>query len=95
MWKFIEPMLRDAISGFASSGAARRSSTVMFMPPPVVMFSTASVLCLMTGRNCPNSAGSGEGSPVSGSRACRWMMAAPASAASMEAWAIPLSLINL
>ena len=34
-----------------------------------------------------NTAGSGVGSPVSGLRACRWMMAAPASAASMLAWA--------
>ena len=32
-----------------------------------------------------NTAGSGVGAPVSGSRACRWMIAAPASAASIDA----------
>ncbi len=77
------PMLSEHISGLAWRGAARRSSTVMFMPPPVVMLMTAPVACLMMGRKRMNTAGSGVGSPVSGLRACRWMMAAPASAASM------------
>jgi hypothetical protein len=57
-------------------------------PPPVVMLSTASLLCLMRGRNCMKTAGSGVGFPSLGSRACKWMMAAPASAASIAARAI-------
>ncbi|CCD02470.1 protein of unknown function (plasmid) [Azospirillum baldaniorum] len=81
MPKFIEPMLSEHISGRAWSGAARRSCTVMLSEPPVVMLSTASVDCLRRGRNCMNTAGSGVGCPVRGSRACRWRIAAPASAA--------------
>ncbi len=94
MLKFIEPMLRLHISGLACSGAASRSSSVIFSPPPVVMFTTASVLCLMVGRKRMNTAGSGVGSPVSGSRACRWMIAAPASAASMLLCAICSGVIG-
>ena len=88
------PMLRLHISGLACSGAARRSSTVMPRPPPVVMFTTASVLCLMIGRKRMNTAGSGVGSPVSGLRACRWMMAAPASAAAIDWAAISSGVIG-
>ena len=94
MLKFMLPMLRLHISGFASSGAASRSSSVMFSPPPVVMFTTASTLCLITGRKRMNTAGSGVGSPVFGSRACRWMIAAPASAASIEERAISSGVIG-
>src|SRR3954464_2329894 len=94
MLKFIEPMLRLHISGLACSGAARRSSSVIFSPPPVVTFTTASVDCLMIGRKRMNTAGSGVGSPVSGLRACRWMIAAPASAASMLLRAICSGVIG-
>ena len=85
MPKFIEPMLSEHISGVACSGAASRWSTVMLRPPPVVMLITASVACLIRGRNCMNTAGSGVGRPSSGSRACRCRIAAPASAAPI-AW---------
>ena len=88
------PMFRLHISGFAASGAARRSSSVIFSPPPVVMFTTASVLCLMIGRKRMNTDGSGVGSPVSGSRACRWMIAAPASAAAIDSAAICSGVIG-
>ena len=64
MPKFIEPMLSEHISGLATSGAASRCSTVMLRPPPVVMLMTASVACLMRGRNCMNTAGSGVGPAV-------------------------------
>ena len=94
MLKLNEPMLKDAISGLAARGAASRSSSVIFSPPPVVMLITASQDCLITGRKRMNTAGSGVGSPVSGSRACRWMMAAPAAAASMEAVAICSGVIG-
>src|SRR4051794_19766638 len=88
MLKFIEPMLSEHISGLACSGAARRSSSDIPSPPPVVMLTTASVLCLITGRNCMKTAGSGVGRPSLGSRACRCRMAAPASAAAMDCSAI-------
>ena len=94
MLKFMLPMLRLHISGFATSGAASRSSSVMASPPPVVMFTTASTLCLITGRKRMNTAGSGVGAPVCGSRACRWMMAAPASAASIAPRAISSGVIG-
>ena len=59
----------------------------MFMKgePPLVRLSTALVRCLIWGRNRPKASGLWSGLPVTGSRACRWMMAAPASAASTEA----------
>ena len=50
-------------------------------PPPVVMLTTASDACLITGRNSMNTSGSGVGRPSFGSRACRCTIAAPASAA--------------
>src|SRR3984957_10124764 len=80
-------MLSEHISGDAFSGAARRSSPVMLWPPPVVMLMTASQACLMRGRNCMNTAGSGVGRPSLASRAWRWRMAAPASAASIACFA--------
>src|SRR5438105_508159 len=56
-------MLSEHISGDTASAAAIRSSTVMMTLPPVVMLMIASQLCLMRGRNCMNTAGSGEGRP--------------------------------
>src|SRR4030088_124325 len=56
--------------------------------PPVVMLITPSQLCLMRGRNCRNTAGSGEGRPSLGSRACKCRIAAPALAASIACVAI-------
>src|SRR5690606_806159 len=94
MPKFIEPMLSEHISGLAFSGAARRSSIFMLRPPPVVMLMTASDACLMRGRNCMKTSGSGVGSPVLGSRACSWMIAAPASAAAMLCSAISSGVIG-
>ena len=88
MPKFMEPMLRDAISGLARMAAARRSSMVMPSPPPVDTFTTAPLDCLMIGRNCMKVSGRGSGLPVSGSRACRWMIEAPASAAAIDSRAI-------
>src|SRR6202011_5864565 len=78
-------MLRDHIPGEKVVAAATRSSTVMVTLPPVVMLITPSQACLMRGRNCRNTAGSGEGRPSLGSRACKCRIAAPALAASM-AW---------
>ena len=69
-----------------------RSSTVIQGAPPVVRFSTASLRCLMTSRNGLNSAGSWSGWPVTGLRACKWMIAAPASAAPIAESAISLAV---
>jgi hypothetical protein len=66
----------------------------MFWPPPVVMLITASQPALMRGRNSWNSAGDGDGRPSIGSRACRWTMAAPASAAPIASWAICAGVIG-
>jgi hypothetical protein len=81
-------MLSEHISGDARSGAASRSSIVICTLPPVVMLITASVDCLMRGRNCMKTAGSGVGLPSLGSRACKCRMAAPASAAPIACSAI-------
>src|SRR3954451_12629632 len=56
--------------------------------PPVVMLITASVVDAMTGTNWRYTSGFGVGRPSDGSRACRWMIAAPASAASIDCLAI-------
>src|SRR3954454_16817194 len=77
-------MLSEHISGEKVSAAASRSSNVIVTLPPVVMLMTASQLCLMRGRNCRNTFGSGEGRPSLGSRACRCRMVAPALAASID-----------
>ena len=61
---------------------------VMVGAPPVVMLITQSLRRRTTGRIFPNASGDWSGWPVSGSRACRWTMAAPASAAPMAASAI-------
>jgi hypothetical protein len=47
----------------AASGAARRSPASCREEPPVVMLMTASVACLMRGRNCMKTAGSAVGRP--------------------------------
>src|SRR6202035_4644402 len=78
-------MFIEHISGDSVLAAEMRCSTVMVTAPPVVMFTTASVACLMRGRNCMKTDASGDGLPSLGSRACRCRMAAPALAASM-AW---------
>src|SRR5919109_3282024 len=87
-------MLSEHISGLARRAAARRSSRVMPWPPPVVMLTTTSALCLITGRNAMKRSGSGVGWPVSGSRACRWTIAAPASAAPIALVAISCAVIG-
>src|SRR6516225_8593577 len=46
-------------------------------PPPVVMLTTAPVDCLIRGRNCINTSGSGVGRPSFRSRAYRCRIAAP------------------
>src|ERR1700693_853462 len=78
-------MFIEHISGDSVFAAEMRWSTVMVTAPPVVMFTTASVACLMRGRNCMNTEASDDGRPSFGSRACRCRMAAPALAASI-AW---------
>src|ERR1700733_5802645 len=79
--KFIEPMLSEHISGEKAAAAAMRSSIVIMKLPPVVMLTTASVDCLMTGRKRLNSAGSPEGRRLEGAGACRCRISAPAFAA--------------
>jgi hypothetical protein len=69
MPKFMEPTLREAISGLARTAARSLSSRVMPSPPPVDTFTTASVDCLMIGRNSINSSGRGSGLPSFGLRA--------------------------
>src|SRR5215510_4950812 len=81
-------MLSEHISGDNVVAAEMRCSTVMVTAPPVVMFTIASQLCLMRGRNCMKMFGSGLGRPSLGSRACRCRMAAPAWAASIACSAI-------
>ena len=81
-------MFNEHISGETASAAAIRSSTVMVTLPPVVMLTIAAQLCLIRGRNCMDTAGSGEGRPSFGSRACRCRIAAPALAASIACVAI-------
>ena len=77
------PCCTSTAPAWCANGAARRCSTVMLVPPPVVMLMTASVACLMRGRNCMNTSGSGVGRPSLGSRACKCSTEAPASAASI------------
>ena len=66
----------------------------MFWPPPVVMLMTASVRSAMPGRNSQNTSGSGVGLPVRGSRAWRWMIDAPASAAPSDASTISAGVMG-
>ena len=81
-------MLSEATSGLKVAAGSKRSSTVMPGAPPVVRFTTQSERCLMTGRKRPKASGVWSGRPVSGLRACRWTIAAPASAAPTAASAI-------
>src|SRR5581483_9408590 len=81
-------MFIEHISGDSVFAAEMRWSTVMVTAPPVVMFTTASVACLMRGRNCMNTDASDDGRPSFGSRACRCRIAAPALAASIACVAI-------
>src|SRR5450432_2326284 len=87
-------MLSEHISGENAVAAAIRSSTVMVTLPPVVMLITPSQACLMRGRNCRNTSGSGEGRPSVGLRACRCRTAAPALAASIACVAISSGVIG-
>src|SRR5512132_2811749 len=87
-------MLSEHIYGFAANGASRRSHTVKLLPQPVVMLITASVSALIAGRNCMNTLGSGVGRPSFGSRACRWMIAAPAFHAPIAPSAISAGVIG-
>ena len=63
---------------------------LVFMPrpPPVDTLSTASQALAIRGMNSRKSSGRASGRPVTGSRAWRWMIAAPARAASIAAPAI-------
>ena len=79
------PMFSEHSSGLNAPRRGVRSSSVIPWPPPVVMLITASQRERISGRNCANTSGSGVGRPVSGSRACRCRIAAPASAAPI-AW---------
>ncbi len=74
-------MLSDATSGLKCAAGRTRSSTFMKGLPPVVMLMAASVCCLIRDRKRSNASGVWSGRPVSGLRACRWRIAAPASAA--------------
>jgi hypothetical protein len=58
------------------------------------MLMTASQLSLIAGRNSMNTFGSGVGRPSFGSRACKWMIAAPALAAAMDSSAICFGVIG-
>jgi hypothetical protein len=88
----MEPMFRLASSGLKTDAGSMRSSTVMCGDPPVVMLMTALVLALSLARIGSKWAGSWDGRPSLGSRACMWTMAAPASAAPMAASAISSAL---
>ena len=78
-------MFRDATSGANFIEGWMRSSMVMKGEPPLVRFRTAFVRALICGRNLAKASGDWSGLPVTGSRACWWMMAAPASAAPTDA----------
>src|SRR5271165_7285367 len=81
-------MLREATSGLNVATGRRRSSIVMVGAPPVVMLTTQFELCLITFRNGAKRSGDWSGLPSAGSRACKWTIAAPASAAPIAASAI-------
>src|SRR3712207_1489859 len=81
-------MLREAGSGLNSAAGRMRSAAVMGGEPPVVRLITALVLRLGCSRIGTKCSGFWEGRPSSGSRACMWTMAAPASAAPTAASAI-------
>src|SRR5690348_1520550 len=74
-------MLRLATSGLSVAAGIARSSTRMVGAPPEVRLITTLARCLMRGTNFMNASGDWSGRPVSGLRACRCTIAAPASAA--------------
>src|SRR5579885_2959284 len=88
------PMLREQISGEKRTAARSRSSTVIVGLPPVVMFITTSDCRLIALSNDANTSGLPVGSPVSGTRACRWTTAAPATAAAIDCSAICSGVIG-
>ena len=69
----------------AAIGAASRSSIFMYVLPPVVMLQTTLLPALIRLRICIQVGMSPVGMPSLSRRACRWTIAAPASAAPM-AW---------
>jgi hypothetical protein len=71
-----------------------RSSIAMVGAPPVVMLMTQDERCFTTLRNGRNASGAWSGWPVSGLRACRCTIAAPASAAPIAASAISSAVIG-
>src|SRR5687767_10284537 len=81
-------MLSEATSGLSCSAGCSRSSVVIVAAPPVVRLMTTSLATAICGRNSWNSAGSCDGLPSFGLRACRCTIAAPACAAPMAAFAI-------
>src|SRR3954447_14744585 len=82
------PMFSEHSSGLNRRTAASRSSSDMPSPPPVVMLMTASVPSSILGTKRAKTSGSGVGRPVSGWRAWRCRIAAPASAAPIACSAI-------
>jgi hypothetical protein len=87
-------MLSEQTSGFTALAAAIRSSSVIVALPPVEMLMTASVDCLMRGRNCMKCSTAGLGDPSAGLRAWRCRIEAPASAAAIADSAISLGVIG-
>ena len=81
--------------GVPNIGSSRRtvspSTRASYTP---AQFTTAGVRCLITPRNGANRSSDWSGLPVSGSRACRWTIAAPASAAPIAASAISSAVIG-
>ena len=71
------PRLQVASSGFSTSMTRSRSSIVCPVAPPVVIEITASLSSLMPEQYSRKTPGSEMGLPSSGSRAWRWMTAAP------------------
>src|ERR1700732_2526098 len=65
--KFMDPILREHISGENSNAAASRSSGDISGLPPVVRLITASVAVWMVGRNWRKTAGLPVGEPSPGS----------------------------
>ena len=92
--KFIVPMLSEATSGLKYCAGLTRCSIVIVGAPPVVMLMTTFERCLITCRNGANASGDWSGRPSTGLRACRWTIAAPASAAPMAAVAISSAVIG-
>src|SRR5690606_3118369 len=86
--KISGPMLRLQSSGWAAWAPSSRASSVIVALPPVEMFTTASVPCLIRGRNAMKSSALGLGLPSEGLRAWRCSTAAPARAAPSAASAI-------